>query len=354
MPFENQDITLTVPEGAGPGEVRIVIGVELPPPLDTYLYKGVSRFAGAILFRQETDDEFLFIGLVNNEAGGTETGLTIQLGGVRNGVVVEDNPGEPSGGTWFFNASDFVGHTHRGGSVTLPHVDIVGGEFDAFLVLHQLNGTLWSFANTFFIKNGPANDAIARWLLQADATMFWGDGQVTADCFIRRDAVQQLLIGPAIRVPNGINSPRMRIVEDFRDGPDTGLPGTAYGPLSFTNGVAFTAPPSGLVSVEIEAEIRLDPTAARIVYMGYEIRTGASLGASGTLIKSAEDRKAAIIGISGGVVNRSKSSSTSLVGTTGELIPGNIYHVRLMSRISTASSASVEIALTRITVTPSP
>src|ERR1700754_2104041 len=65
--FKRIQRSLTIPNNAKPGDPRIVIGTELPPPLDTYLVNPyATRFAAAIIFYMGTpsDDDFAYIGIV--------------------------------------------------------------------------------------------------------------------------------------------------------------------------------------------------------------------------------------------------------------------------------------------------
>lgn len=49
MPFRNLPDTLTIPPDAGPGDARIVIGGDVPPPLDTYVFKDHLGFDGSAI-----------------------------------------------------------------------------------------------------------------------------------------------------------------------------------------------------------------------------------------------------------------------------------------------------------------
>jgi len=96
--FKRPTRSLTIPSNAGPGDARIVIGTDLPPPLDTYVVQPFNRqFAAAIIFYSGTfgDDDYSFIGNIN--AGGPFVGLYI--GAVINGVIIEREIGTgfPSG-----------------------------------------------------------------------------------------------------------------------------------------------------------------------------------------------------------------------------------------------------------------
>jgi hypothetical protein len=94
MPWgEAPTFVLTIPSDAGPGEARIVIGPELPPPLDTYLFGGLDLAVGGIIFYNGgTDDDYQFI--VSVPAATLES---IFIGSVVSGAVLDDGAGNPRG-----------------------------------------------------------------------------------------------------------------------------------------------------------------------------------------------------------------------------------------------------------------
>jgi hypothetical protein len=148
--------------------------------------------------------------------------------------------------------------------------------------------------------------------------------------------------------------PAMRIVGSEEAGPDETEPtGTTYVALTYANGLTFVAPPSGIVVVDCEGDLRLALTSAsaRILYIGFEVRTGSTIG-SGTVFLAANDQWAAHVGIgpTSGLVIRCRVSTRKLVSG---LTAGNSYNVRHMKRISTASDFTSEIRYTRLVVTPS-
>lgn len=84
--------SITLPSNAIPGQARIVIGAQLPPPLDTYATLN-GPFVGALIFYSEGDDTtYSFIGVVEDSLAQ----LTIvHWGHVVAGAVVEDSGGVP-------------------------------------------------------------------------------------------------------------------------------------------------------------------------------------------------------------------------------------------------------------------
>lgn len=83
---------LTIPQDAGPGDARIVIGSTLPPPLDSYLVFNQQPFVATIVLYAgtPTDDDYIFFGLVK-----FPNAVYLKIGAVLNGAVLEISPGFP-------------------------------------------------------------------------------------------------------------------------------------------------------------------------------------------------------------------------------------------------------------------
>lgn len=84
--------TIVLPPGALPGQTRIVIGPDLPPPLDTYLVGGFFKYATGIIFYRAspTNDDYLYLCELE-----TPSTSSIHIGAVLNGAVLEVSPGRP-------------------------------------------------------------------------------------------------------------------------------------------------------------------------------------------------------------------------------------------------------------------
>lgn len=90
--------TLVIPPGAGPGEARIVIGPDLPPPLDTYTFSGGQTYASGIIFYADgSDTTYTYLCVVEDT---TDQDIAIHFGHVNGGVVVEESPGVPQTIRW--------------------------------------------------------------------------------------------------------------------------------------------------------------------------------------------------------------------------------------------------------------
>jgi hypothetical protein len=81
-----------VPSGAGSGQTRIVLGPDLPPPLDTYLLGGLYPITAAIIFYGSDADSYMWQGIV--DAAGE---IHVLTGAVVDGVVNEVGIGNPAG-----------------------------------------------------------------------------------------------------------------------------------------------------------------------------------------------------------------------------------------------------------------
>lgn len=95
---------LVLPAGALPGTPRTVIGPDLPPPLDTYLFGGTTRASSAIITYGNSVNSYQFLAFIP----GTTTASVYWMGWVRNGVVQEFSAGIPYGQSWNISAGPGV------------------------------------------------------------------------------------------------------------------------------------------------------------------------------------------------------------------------------------------------------
>jgi hypothetical protein len=96
---------LVIPFGAPASAPQIVIGGDLPPPLDTYLFLGTTKADAAILFLEGgASNTFNFIAHV-----ATAGNSYIWIGAVRNGAVVEATTGRPAGESFRITDSGSAG-----------------------------------------------------------------------------------------------------------------------------------------------------------------------------------------------------------------------------------------------------
>lgn len=84
---------LVLPWGASTGTPRIVLGTDLPPPLNTYLYLGLYSIRAAIIFYGAGASTYNFLALLETGGGA----LTLVEGGVVGGAVIENPSGIPVG-----------------------------------------------------------------------------------------------------------------------------------------------------------------------------------------------------------------------------------------------------------------
>lgn len=95
---------LVLPAGALPGSARIVLGPDLPPPLDSYLFFGTTKAGGGIIFYAGTssDASYTFIVFVNFGAV-----FSVHVGHVLTGTMLEKSTGVPAGLRISFQGSGF-------------------------------------------------------------------------------------------------------------------------------------------------------------------------------------------------------------------------------------------------------
>lgn len=125
---------------------------------------------------------------------------------------------------------------------------------------------------------------------------------------------------------------------------------TSYTAETNAAALVFTAPPSGIVEIEVSANIDIETSLARAIYVGWEIRNGGTIG-SGTVALAATDENCAKVG-TGSVRTIAISSRTTQVSG---LTAGNQYNVRTMKKIdATTSIVQALIRDRRLKVRPSP
>jgi hypothetical protein len=89
---------LVLPGGALPGTPRIVIGPDVPAPLNTYHFfagSGPMADAAIIFYQGGAGVNFNFLAHVSSGAG-----TFVWVGAVKNGAVVESSPNLPAGTSW--------------------------------------------------------------------------------------------------------------------------------------------------------------------------------------------------------------------------------------------------------------
>lgn len=101
MAFQNVADNLVIPTGAVSGQTRIVIGPDLPAPLDTYLFYGSHPAVAAIIYYSTAVDTYQFTAIVP-----IGSGHYLIQGYVYNGVVDEiaNNVNYPAGITYEANS----------------------------------------------------------------------------------------------------------------------------------------------------------------------------------------------------------------------------------------------------------
>jgi hypothetical protein len=103
--------SLVIPNTAGAGTARLVIGSLFPPPLDTYLFFGTTKAAAAIIYYSGTpsNDDYQFDAIVQ-----TPGAHFVYRGTVLNGAMNEYSAGRPVGYYTVFDGGGNASFTHQG------------------------------------------------------------------------------------------------------------------------------------------------------------------------------------------------------------------------------------------------
>lgn len=112
---------------------------------------------------------------------------------------------------------------------------------------------------------------------------------------------------------------------------------TTYAAGTPALGTAFTAPATGKVYITVGGRIRLDSN-SNTMYLGYEVRAGATVG-SGTVVQAADNGRAIAIGGNATGLTFVFGGSSRRLLLTG-LTPGSSYNVRTMHACQTAGTVN--------------
>lgn len=152
---------ITLPPTAGPGEARIVIGPDLPPPLDTYVILGGDTFAGGIIWYSDDptpplDTTYTYECVIANGLG-TFTG--VHRGWVVGGAVVEVSAGQPMGQRWEANSGPTLATIFfRADSLDLESLGQAGISGDTAVVLTSNGQQIVLTASDITLSAGLGND----------------------------------------------------------------------------------------------------------------------------------------------------------------------------------------------------
>lgn len=280
--------TITLPPSAGPGEARIVIGPDLPPPLDTYTWAGL-RYSSAIIFYGEglPDDTYSYIAVVEDT---TPFSTEVHWGHVAAGVVEEVTPGQPAVLNRFASPGS-VGHFV---DATGALFNILSG-FTVGAATAQINtSVITSLTSALLRVTGPT---------EFIGTITW----------------QNALGGPAAISVDATDNAAM-------SGTNVAYGATMTGGIAGNVlGVAFTAPPSGVVDVQWRAG-QDNTLAAGVCYCALQLRNGLVVNA-GAIVTGPTDPIA--LQLENTSQNR-HGTSTIIRGLT----PGGPYNLTLMQRSS--------------------
>ncbi len=329
----NRNITL--PPDAGPGQARIVIGPDLPVPLDTYTFTeefngGTFKYSSAMIFypvsvAPNVDKAYTYIASVAETAGpGT---MIWHVGTVVNNLVVESSPSFPE----VLQFSESITGTAADGRI------IAGGK----LLMHAFTAGVSSFVAT---AAGDMNlQAAANWLASGTTS-----AQVTGDsgnqilsltsggASLTASAANKDVILSAnrnVRITSPIDWAGAVAVRDFKSTTVT----TTSVPfvLSATVcGVSFVAPPSGKVQITWRAQLS-NNTAAGFTYCSPGITEGSTPGSGTVFLAPAVTMGVAVVN----VTPEEFGSSDLITGLTA----GATYSIALWQRSSAVGNTATAL-----------
>lgn len=138
------------------------------------------------------------------------------------------------------------------------------------------------------------------------------------------------------------------------DGTDITTTSTTYEAGSPVVGHAFTAPPSGIIWVNLYAWLEVTKTGAgaRILYCGFELREGSVVG-SGTVVVAADEERSVSVRNSMGTSGDATGGGVGLRYLVTGLTAGSSYNVRTMHKTGASSSnATHAVNARRISTEP--
>lgn len=174
MPFQNRFLSLTLPPGAGPGETRIVIGPDLPPPLDTYLFDDgsgdqVKATAGIIYYSGTiSNDDYHFMVSVQHV-----NHHDIVYGAVLNGAVIETLANIPEQWAFLFTGGSGFYRTY---STTHHHQEMTPTGGDPAHRFSLRSGSTPAGNRAIELNVNGVATPTANWLIDYDGAMQWGNG----------------------------------------------------------------------------------------------------------------------------------------------------------------------------------
>lgn len=191
--------------------------------------------------------------------------------------------------------------------------------------------------NRAISTRGAADTTDDRWCVDYDGSMQWGVGTSAMDVGLSRGGAGYLEVNGGLSA-NGVAAPQRA----FNSGNPTWTGSTTYtnSPGGGGNlfGVTFVAPPSGTVMVTVEGWVGNNSTTiGRRAYLGFEVRSGSSIG-SGTLTGGAvSDDRAGVSNIPNAGAAGFKYAYICVNDLFFGLTPGSTYNVTTLVRIDNAA-----------------
>lgn len=171
MPFENQDLSITAPEGAGTGTPRVVIGSDIPEPLRSHDWGSGETVDTAIIWFGATDDTYVFLAWVEHPG----VGRRVHFGGVGGGNLVTLVDDVPMGFGVSVDATTGIVQLSVRGATTYLRSSLL---FEALAVTTVLRSIVEGQANPHFTLR---HDGFALWTGGGSNTHFQIGTALTGD-----------------------------------------------------------------------------------------------------------------------------------------------------------------------------
>lgn len=273
---------------------------------------------------------------------------------VANPVFTTHTPGDPSfvdgaGKTWTMNNNaELEAQPGSGGVPTAtwsnpsnnsrivlrPATDDLGDTVEAQLWPPDVAGHTWAHGRiSVGVDNFVAGDDRPVTRIHGPinvgdplqpAIALYGRGDITGHALINLFTERMQLFGMLHAV--GTSMQTLETIESTTQGPFTN---TTFGSGTVNCGFSFVAPMSGKVMVTVSGELRAHGAFVQAVVLGYEIRTGGTVG-SGTIVVAADDDRA----IRWQPTRDDAVIETSYTKLASGLTAGDTYNVRTQQKIT--------------------
>lgn len=322
--------TLVLPGGSRPGTARIVIGPDLPPPLDTYALAFARIIAANIVWYGTdptgTDGDFIADLLVEYPSPPPVISEIIRCH-VIGGAVVEYAPGFPMGQVWHSSAGAAqLRYTTVADTIDMTSTQTLALSGDTSASLVGLGNGRLVIDSAGTLLTTPPNTIMN---IQASEGITMQSASGTDDVVIAsgRDVY---LSGTETHIDGTIDWGGSA-ARDATTLTSQGTASTAYVQLATITGQSFVAPPSGKIMVHWMLALE-NSLAGGDAVCTFQIRDGSTIGA-GTLFMAANDLRAVR---KPGIARESRTG----IWPVDSLTPGAAYNVELLFRSTSGANTA--------------